>query len=107
MAENELIRRDWERSVRDTTSNRNVGVVEAFEKYWVRGESFQRIGLSNTDVSFQSRSPEDAQRLSNGDVSVEDLWTKYLTDFQIRLAQELSVMRLNDLSDADADVETI
>jgi hypothetical protein len=79
-----------------TSSHKQYGVIELFEKYWVAGKTFygEDVEMSNLEhYGFPRRSQEDAQKLHHGEVSVEELWEEYLSTFQIRLAQELNTIR--------------
>jgi len=73
--------------------HRKYGTIELFEQYWVRGQSLDSMGNGAFHCMKQrgipTRSQSDAQQYHNGDVSLQDLWDKYLTDFQIKVAQEL------------------
>jgi hypothetical protein len=76
--------------------NKEHGVIELFEKYWVVGESFHDDDFQVSDTNhygFPKRSREDAQKLRRGEITVDELWDDYLSTFQIRLAQELNTIR--------------
>lgn len=86
-------------------SQRKHSTRNMFYKYWVLG-----LGLDSLDVGggnaahemFQTRdiptrSGHDAKRLRHGEVNIEELWDKYLTDFQRDVAAELQYERQQSL----------
>jgi len=79
------------------SESREYGTIELFEQYWVRGESTAMMDVGASTLKqrgIPTRSAEDAQQYMHGNVTLEELWEKYLSTFQIKLAQELRALRL-------------
>jgi len=81
--------------------NRKYSVLELFEMYWVVGIPTNDLPSPNSvNGVFPTRSRKDGKRVANGEVEAHELWEEYLSEFQIKLAQELKMMRLSDMKDA-------
>ena len=84
------------------STERDVPTRTLFYRYWVMGmPRSEAAGNYRKDVfndrPIPVRSAHDAKRLRYGDVSVHELWSKYLSDFQFDVARELRRERLNEL----------
>lgn len=76
--------------------NRKYSTIDLFELYWVRGESVnQYANISQqmlTERGIPLRNLQDAKRLRDGSVRLCDLWSDYLNEFQVKLAEELTYL---------------
>lgn len=77
------------------TGKREYGTIELLEYYWIEGGTLnERLTIRQRGIPIRSR--EDSKKLHRGEVEMEELRQKYLSEFQQNIVKELLAMERKD-----------
>lgn len=76
--------------------SRTYGTLELFELYWVDGIPVTQLSQHPPERGIPTRTQEEGRKLREGEISIEELRERHLTEFQQNIVQELLAMQRKD-----------